>query len=489
MIELYPYQIEGAEFLAMNNYAILGDEMGIGKSAQSITAADKVLAERVLVLCKAVGRKNWVDEFEKFSVHPRPFFIVKNRKDKPPNDRTSIICNYENVEFLNSIELGVFDVLILDEFHMLKSTEAQRTKEVLGRKGLIRRGLRCWALSGTPAPNHAGELWPILYTFGATVLTFEEWIKKYCTYYIHNNIKRITGTKIEMIPELKNILSKIMLRRTADEVGLQLPGITYSDLTVEAGEVDLQVEASFFQYSIDDDKKKELEYKLRTEKELVDNVVSKVVRRENYDGVKTLEAISRSISTLRRYTGIQKVEAVAKLVAEELEAKAYDKIVLFAVHRDVIEGLRSRLTKFKPVTLYGGTDPDSKDRNVKKFQTQKSCRIFIGNIQAAGTTITLTAANQVMFVEQDWTPGHNAQAVMRVRRIGQTKPVFARYVGLENSFDEHVAKVLRRKTKQLVALFDEPYLTKVSDENICTENAIKSDDKTTTVVSSDDIFS
>jgi SWI/SNF-related matrix-associated actin-dependent regulator 1 of chromatin subfamily A len=139
-------------------------------------------------------------------------------------------------------------------------------------------------------------------------------------------------------------------------------------------------------------------------------------------------------------------------VRNELDA-GLDKIVLFACHRMVIEGLREGLRKYGAVTLYGGTPPAKRQINIDKFQKDKRCRVFIANIQAAGTSVTLTAAAEAMFVECDWTPANNAQAAMRVHRIGQTRPVRIRYCSLANSTDEKVTDALRRKSRDELAIF------------------------------------
>ena len=104
------------------------------------------------------------------------------------------------------------------------------------------------------------------------------------------------------------------------------------------------------------------------------------------------------------------------------------------------------------VTLYGGTNADTRQKNIDKFQNNPKCRVFIGNIQAAGTGITLTAAHEVAFIEADWVPANNAQAAMRCHRIGQTKPVRVRFFSCAGSVDEDVMNTLRRKAYELSRL-------------------------------------
>lgn len=456
-VELYPHQKAGAEWLSSMPLALLADEMGIGKSAQAIVAADSIGARRILVLCPASVRINWVREFQRFSKTPREFAIVDG-KEVVPRPHQSVVCSYD---LADPAKLpGDFDLLILDEAHFLKSTETNRTVAIYGKNGIIRRAKRTWALSGTPMPNHPGELWPILYTFGRTPLSYADFVERFCTSYPGpRGEPRITGAKQAHIPELRQLLSGIMLRRKKEDVMKELPPISFEDIVVEPGPVDLEIEASFIQYIFPEDRRKELEEKLAKERAVLESVQA-VTSFGRVEGYSTLAAIAKSVSTLRRYTGIQKVENTAKLIAAELEAGAYEKVVIFAIHRDVIEGLRVKLKDFKPVTLYGGTEPETRQKNIDKFQNTKKCRVFIGNILAAGTGITLTAAHQVVFIEQDWVPGNNAQAAMRCHRIGQTKPVTVRFVGLASSIDEKVSSVLKRKTKDAVAIFDDRGIAK-----------------------------
>lgn len=446
---LFPYQLIGAKWLSEKNFALLADEMGLGKSAQSIRAADTLFAKRILIVCPAVARRTWLQEFVKFSNARRSFYIIESRELSEPLKDKSVICSFDLVDVVPSDE--TFDVLIIDEAHYLKSISAKRSKLILGKQGLVHRAKRVWALTGTPAPNHAGELWPLLYVFGATPLPYDGFVEKFCTTIQTARGPKIIGNKSENIPVLRHLLSKIMLRRKKEDVMKELPPITYADITVEPGLVDIGTQSSFVQYCYPPERIHELNRILELEKKMVEEATRHT--HLGAEGVKVLEALAKSVSTLRRYNGLQKVEAVADIIEEELTFGAYDKVVVFAIHRDVIEALRVRLSKFGAVTLYGGTDPEKRDKHVKSFQNNPKTRVFIGNIQAAGTNITLTAAHNVVFVEQEWTPGNNAQAAMRCHRIGQTKPVFVRVVSLSDSLDQRVNQVLKRKTRDLTEIF------------------------------------
>jgi SWI/SNF-related matrix-associated actin-dependent regulator 1 of chromatin subfamily A len=98
--------------------------------------------------------------------------------------------------------------------------------------------------------------------------------------------------------------------------------------------------------------------------------------------------------------------------------------------------------------------PEKKQRAIDRFQNQDKYRVFIGHIVAAGSTITLTRAHEVVLIEPSWVPAENAQAVMRCHRIGQDKPVRVRIYSVAGSTDEDINAALRRKIADLTKIFD-----------------------------------
>lgn len=451
--QLFPYQLDGARWLASKRVGLLADEMGLGKSAQAIHACDLNLAERILVICPANGVVQWAREFKKFGTRSIAMTAITALKQLS-SAQGSLAVSYDLAMLSGESLRRPWDCLILDESHYLKNLTAKRTKAVLGKGGLIHFAKKTWFVTGTPAPNHAGELWPMLKVTGVTPLNYEAFIERFCNYYTSGyKQKQITGTKVERIPEIKSMLAKIMLRRRKEEVMTELPPIHYSEIVVQPGDFDLEQQSSFVQY-LRGDGPKFLQEKLARERALLQSIDSEI-NFGTQNGFKALEAVAESVSTLRRYCGLQKIVPVIDLVTAELKSKAYEKVVIFAIHRDVIEGLRNGLQKFKPVTLYGGTPPMQRQKNVDKFQNTPQCRVFIGNIQAAGTGVTLTAAHNVIFAEQEWVPSSNTQAAMRCHRIGQTKPVIVRFIALADSIDEKITTVVKRKTRELIQIFDE----------------------------------
>lgn len=451
MDTLYPYQIIGADWLSQARFRLLADEMGLGKTAQAVTACDAVGAERVLVICPAVARVNWRREFARWELFSRDFDVLVTGQDEPLAQR-SAICSFEYAtRYCGRLTACLeWDAVIIDEVHFLKSIDAKRSKAILGRGGIVHHAKRIWVLSGTPAPNHVGELWTLLYVFGATKLTQATFIDHFCNTVDTGYGLQVVGTKRARISELRELLSRVMLRREKKTVLKELPPISFTDVTVEAGPVELgEEEMDFGQYVSPDGSVSTLKQTLAAEEELLTR---------SLDQMRTLEGLASSVSTLRRYLGLQKVAPVAELVAEELESGLYEKVVLFAIHRSVIAQLEERLRQFSPVSIHGGTSPRLRQAAIDQFQDPKSSvQIFIGQIQAAGTNITLTAAHQALVVEQDWVPGNNLQAAMRLHRIGQTRNVQLRFVQLDHPLDARVTEIVKRKTRELAKIFETRY--------------------------------
>lgn len=429
--------------------------MGIGKSAQAIHACDLVNAKSILVICRAVARANWGREFEKFQEVPkRTCHIVYGRDDATYSGDGIVICGYEGLPDLLDNYLGNFDCVIIDESHYIKEPTADRTRAVLGKTGAIHRGKKTYLLTGTPTPNHAGELWTTLYTLGCTRAGYEQFIEEFCTSRHTGYGRQITGTNTEptQIAKLRELLRPICLRRTKEDVNLQLPPVTYSDVIVKPGRVELLMCKSFQKYVVPVDNTKDLIADMERELGVIEGIVKGGFTEE---AMRALEANAKSIMTLRRYNSMQKVEPVIELISEELDNNAYEKIVIFAIHRDTIVNLQEKLKKkYGAVLIFGGTKPSRIEDRIDAFQNSKRCRIMVAQLHAAGTSLTLTAANQALFVDLDWVPGNNAQAAARCVRIGQTKPVTIRSIMLEKSIDQHIGNILLRKTREINVLMD-----------------------------------
>ena len=169
-------------------------------------------------------------------------------------------------------------------------------------------------------------------------------------------------------------------------------------------------------------------------------------------GLSFLDA--QHVATLRRLVGEAKAPAYAAMLVDELKRGGKDKQVIFGLHtragQIVTDALRAE--GLDGVTLIGSTSEKDRIEAVQRFQNDPTCRWLWGNITAAGTGHTLTAACHIDMFEQAWAPAPNAQALFRVRRIGQTRNVTGRFISLANSIDEVVTESVARKTAAIMKI-------------------------------------
>ena len=442
--DLFDYQRVGARWLSApsNAHAILADEMGVGKTATAIAAADELQAQSILVICPGIARTNWVRELERWQTMPRVVGAVYSSKVLPLG--SAIIAGYSSLQsepILRWLLGRHWDVLILDEAHFGKNSAAWRTRALYGNKcdarfGLASRAKRTWLLSGTLMPNHAGELWThchALFPDVAQGLDYEDWLREYCVFA--RGTERVVGNRNG--EKLVKLLRPHVLRRTAAQVQPHLPPCRFNQVivrpdklppkSVEIEETEIIVRAALAKSSKD-----------RTD--------------ESRQAIAALDEIH--LATLRKWTGIAKAPAVAEYLRMDLAA-GMKKCVVFAVHRDVIQTLADALPG--SAVIHGDISQKKRDQAIDAFQGRNAGwnpRVMICNIDIASTALTLTAADNVVFAESSWVPKDLQQAIKRVHRQGQTKPVLARLFSLQGSVDEQIGARLVQKAR-ITAIFNQ----------------------------------
>jgi len=442
MPEYYRYQLEGGAWLAERTDALLADKAGLGKTCQAIMAADLRGAKNILVLSPSAAKYNWVKEFAKFSTNVRPVNMPSARAKFSAGGLT--VVNYDIVArpgLFHQLQRQRWDVLICDEMHFLKAgEESQRGKAVLGKSDSLVRSAECvWGLSASPSPNHPGELYPWLSAVSPACLAgipdYEKFLTAYTEHYFHEKYGlRVVGSK--NLDKLRKRLATVMLRR--DKSVLNLPPLRIGTVTVKGKQLP---ELASVEDHADAKKLRDVLVTLKNDPTA-----------HGFD--EAMAACDKEqLARLRRLVGIVKAYPVADMVIDELNGGT-EKIVLMCWHKEVMDILAAALVKFRPVQIRGGVSALKAQEAVDLFQKNPNVRVFIGQIQSAGTAITLTAAHDTLFVESSWVPGENEQAVERIHRIGQTSPCLARFASLEGSVDELVTGVVARKVASLVELYD-----------------------------------
>jgi hypothetical protein len=181
----------------------------------------------------------------------------------------------------------------------------------------------------------------------------------------------------------------------------------------------------------------------------------------NSGGLSFLEA--QHIMTLRRLLGEAKAAPYAHMLYEDLKITGNEKHVVMGIHVDALNFVYNFLRKrgINTVLVNGTISDRQADKNVRQFQDDPTCTVFVGNIKSAGLGTDLFAASRLDMLEQDWTPAGNAQAIKRIHRIGQMRPCFVRFVTLARTFDEHVNQLVIQKTRSIAEIEGEPMIAHV----------------------------
>lgn len=433
-LKLRPFQETGRDFLSARNGALLADQPGLGKTAQAITAADDCGAQRVVVLCPASLKTNWQREVSRFSAYPGRG-CIPTTKDVIDKSARWVVVNYD-IAKLPALrhQLAALrpDVLVCDEMHRLKGGPDTAIGTTF-LDSLAPSAGAVWGLSGTPAPNNLSELyWWISATCPQAFagMDFYRFLARYTSY--RDTPYGIKVSRNKNTDEFRERIAPYFLRRLVRDVLPELPPLQIEHLVVDPKVVNMK------------------SFENHPEYEKLAALLAEL------SGDDDIELNADQYATVRRVTGLLKIEPYAEVLSEELSADETKKIVVMCWHREVIERLASALHDFGVVVVHGGTSPQDRQKAVDDFQSAAYCsRVFIGQIVAAGEGLTLTAANQVDILESNWVPKDIEQAMRRVLRIGQeSSRCVGRFVSLARSIDELIGRVLERKTRLLMEVFD-----------------------------------
>lgn len=415
-MQLFDFQVEGALWLSKRKRAYLADVMGLGKTVQAIRAAEAGGYKRVLVIAPASMVGTWELEVLAWSDWKRTFRTVSY--DKFARDHRSI-------EWLKYDP----DLIICDEGHYLKGLETKRTKAVLGH--WAQKVDAFWMLSGTPTPNGPHELWTALKYLKPSLLKnagirgYHDWLNRFCVWSMGERGPRVHKGK--NYPELRGLLfgSGFMLRRTFDEVELQLPDLDLRKMPLKGA----------------------------LTPELI--MLLDLMESEGFLDYSELPPDSPNTSTARRLLGEHKAKLVVPILQSELLNDDEHSVVLFGYHTNVLDTLEEGLKQFGVARIDGATAKKKRTALVSGFQRGEN-RVFLSQITAGGVGITLTRSKDVMIVEPSWVPGENAQAIARVRRIGQkANKVSARVATFAGTLDDAINGVVFQKEQTLYKTLDQ----------------------------------
>ncbi len=412
--EILPFQKAGLEFIEMTDgRALLGDEMGTGKTIQSLGYIQIHPEQRpAIIVCPASVKFNWRNEINQWLTTTENVVVINKNEDI--TEASIVVINYDILKkWLPRLQAINPQIIIFDESHVLKNRNAARTKAAVELSKNVNHVI---ALTGTPILNKPVELFSqvnIVNPRAYPEKSFFPFAQKYCN--AHKTEYGWDFSGASNIQELAEEMKGLMIRRTKDQVLKELPPKRRTKVLLPISNRRDYNEAlsEFREWRRDEEKpywRSALEW----------------------------------IETLKQKCTKGKLEAAKLWVKEFLETG--NKLVLFCTHKMAIDFF---ITEFRDcaVKIDGSTPQAERERAVYHFQNDNNTLLFIGNIKAAGVGITLTAASNVAFLEMDWTPALHDQAEDRCNRIGQKNSVNCYYLLAENTLDEDFCRMLEQKRK------------------------------------------
>lgn len=393
--ELYSYQKVGVEFLARNNgNAILADQPGTGKTAQTIGYILASGQERSLIVCPASVKFAWEKEVNKWSKLKSIVIDSKTDLASIPHDVDVWIINYDVlIKHLPQLLKIRFTYMAGDEAHYLKNQKAKRTKAFIA----IARTIKSVSLlTGTPMLSRPVELFTLLHIIDPH--TWNNWYsftRRYCDG--HQGRWGYDSSGATNLDELKSKIDRYFLRRLKSDVLKELPPKIY---------IPRPVALSSFHAKQYDAAEKDLKSFLKEYKGKKEPEVKKMMQAEKL--VK--------INLLREISSLGKIETVEELIQDIISSG--EKVIVFSSFMFPLETLKAKF-ETESVMITGQTPQDERGAAVDAFQTDPAIQIFFGGIKSAGVGITLTAASNVVFIDYPWNPADVMQAQDRAHRPGQ----------------------------------------------------------------------
>lgn len=435
----FPYQRAGIAHAAKSRRCFIADDMGLGKTAQAIGALELADGEResypAVVVCPPKLVLNWAKEYEKWLPH-RKVATILDRK-KMPEDYDVVVVGWSNISYWAD-QLVKHKSYIFDESHSAKNPQAQRTKAAVKLTKTAPKDAMILMLTGTPITNRPAEYAPQLQIlgkldkFGGLYGYYRTYCAAFKDRWGHWHLDGASN-----LDQLNDRLRAegLYIRRTKEQVLTELPPVLHDKVVVEGDGAAMReyrkAEADIVAYLV--------ERARRLAEEMGMSPGSAAVRAKM--AAESNEHLVR-ISVLRRLAARAKMEAVHEFVGGHLEQGM--KVVIAAHHREIVEELSH---KYGGLRIMGGQDAASVEAVKSRFQGE-SCEdapVIVLSIQAAKEGHTLTASQNVLFVELPWTWADVAQTFSRCHRIGQTGSVTSTYLLCSGTVDEEIFGLLERK--------------------------------------------
>jgi SWI/SNF-related matrix-associated actin-dependent regulator of chromatin subfamily A member 5 len=450
--KLTDYQLDGLNWLislyetGLNG--ILADEMGLGKTIQSIAFMSFLKQYKrkngyFLVVVPKSTMPNWSKELKLWcpSLNAIVLNPVKEEREETLKKIAKhkfevLITSYEGVNIcISKLKKIKWECMIIDEAHRIKNENALLSKNVRAIESKFRL-----LVTGTPLQNNLHELWALLNFLLPDLFSssedFDEW------FGLGNKDRDSDEAdqeerNAEIVQQLHKILKPFLLRRTKSEVEKTLP--PKKEIHIKVGLTEIQKNLY----------KKLLTSSLISEsKTAYKNIIMQLRKCCNhpylFDGVE--EEGSPELGD-HLITNSSKMRILDKLLTKLSQQKS--QVLIFSQMTRVLDILEDycRYRNYTICRIDGETSLEEREVQIAEFTKANSpIFLFLLSTRAGGLGLNLMTADTVILFDSDWNPQVDLQAMDRVHRIGQTKPVLIYRMICENTIEE---KIIERQAMRL----------------------------------------
>ncbi|KAF7509289.1 hypothetical protein GJ744_008183 [Endocarpon pusillum] len=496
--ELRSYQQDGVNWLAFLNryhlHGILCDDMGLGKTLQTIcvVASDHHMrAEEYaktgapdsrplpsLIICPPTLSGHWQQEIKQYA----PFLSCvayvgppseRNRRRDQLTGADIVITSYDICRNDNEVFLPInWNYCVLDEGHLIKNPKAKSTlavKKILSNHRLI--------LSGTPIQNNVLELWSLFdFLMPGFLGTEKVFLDRFAKPIAASRNAKSSSKEQEAgalaIEALHKQVLPFLLRRLKEEVLNDLPPKILQNYYCDLSDLQKRLFDDFFKKerkvvessvgSGDKEAKQHIFQALQYMRKLC-NSPSLVVKEghKQYDAIQ--KQLASSHSSLRDIAHAPKLTALRDLLidcgigvtedAGNISANNYvsqHRALIFCQMKEMLDMvqndvLRKLLPGVQFLRLDGSVEATKRQNIVNQFNTDPSYDCLLLTTSVGGLGLNLTGADTVIFVEHDWNPQKDIQAMDRAHRIGQKKVVNVYRLITRGTLEEKIMGLQRFK--------------------------------------------
>ncbi|KDN53370.1 hypothetical protein K437DRAFT_253065 [Tilletiaria anomala UBC 951] len=497
-VELRKYQQDGVNWMAFLSkyqlHGVLCDDMGLGKTLQSIAILASKHYERdqrykatgspdskplpSLVICPPTLTGHWVFEIRKYATNLRPLLfggLPAERalllNDIPKHD--VIVMSYDVVRNdIASLSPIAWNYCILDEGHIIKNAKTKTTKAVKTLKANHRL-----LLSGTPIQNSVLELWSLFdFLMPGFLGTEKAFHERFSKPILATRDGKATAKEREAAALALEALHKqvlpFVLRRLKDDVLDDLPPKIIQDIECELGDVQRQLYDDFTKAqsgSLEDmssggeDGKQHVFQTLQYLRKLV-NHPKLVMDDNNPKHLAIKQKLAKSGEQLQSIAHAPKLQALRQLLNDcgigqtplsegegAIETTvSQHRVLVFCQMKQMIDIIEHDLfKKHMPSVTYmrldGSVSAEKRFDVVQTFNSDPSIDVLLLTTQVGGLGLTLTSADTVIFVEHDWNPMKDLQAMDRAHRLGQKKVVSVYRLITKNTLEAKIMGLQRFK--------------------------------------------